>query len=104
MLVLALLTGAASLFNYFCWSNYELPAELRIVSITVQFALTVITVMSAIRYRGKRLRASYNKAGYKIFTFPFAIIFGSVLANLAILAILVLRMTGIMQSLYSQSI
>jgi hypothetical protein len=99
MVALAVLTGAASLLNYFWWANYELPGVLQIVSIAVQAALMILTVVAAVRYRGNRLRASYNKAGYKIFTVPFAVIFVFILGNLAVLTVLILRAVGIIPSL-----
>jgi hypothetical protein len=97
--VIALLTGAASLLNYFWWANNELSAELRIVSIAAQAVLTLLTVIAAVRYRGKRLRKSYDGAGYKIFTVTFAVVIMSVLGNIAVLAVLSLRMAGVIKSL-----
>ncbi|MDR1736720.1 MAG: hypothetical protein LBR85_07645 [Oscillospiraceae bacterium] len=94
MVIIAILTGAASFFNYFWWVNYELPGALKIVSIAVQAVLIVLTVIAAARYRGKRLRASFDRAGYRIFTLPFAVIFASILGNLAVLAVLILRAAG----------
>jgi hypothetical protein len=98
-MVIALLTGAASHLNYFWWANYELSAEFRIISIAAQAVLTLLTVIAAVRYRGKRLRRSYDGAGYKIFTMPFAVVFLSVLGNIAVLVVLLLRMMGAAQAL-----
>jgi hypothetical protein len=100
MFVVALLTGAASFFNYFWWANYEVPGALRIVSIAVQAALMAITIMAAIRYRGKRIRKSCDGAGYKIFTFPFAIMVLSIIGNAAVLAVLLLYALGVIPSPY----
>jgi hypothetical protein len=97
--VIALLTGAASFFNYFWQANYELSAELRIISIAAQIVLMFLTALVLFRYRGKRLRKSYDGAGYKIFTVPYAIIFVSALGNLAVLIVLALRVTGVIQNL-----
>jgi hypothetical protein len=97
--LVAALTGIAAFFNYYWWANYELPVALRVISIASQAVLTVITVIAAIRYRGKRLRKSYDGAGYKIFTVPFAIIFLLILGNIAVLAVLALFATGVVQGL-----
>jgi hypothetical protein len=98
-MVIALLTGAASFLNYFGWTNYDLSAEFKIISIATQAVLTLLTVIAAVRYRGKRLRRSYDGAGYKIFTIPFAVVFLSVLGNIAVLVVLLLRMMGAAQAL-----
>jgi hypothetical protein len=99
MVVIAVFAGIAALFNYFLWANYELPAVLRVISIAAQAMLVVITVAAAIRYRGKRHRLSYDRAGYKIFTLPFALIFVSILGNIAVLTVLSLYMMGFLSSL-----
>jgi hypothetical protein len=98
-MVIALLTGAASFLNYFWWANYELSAEFKVISIAAQAALTLLTVIAAVRYRGKRMRKSYDGAGYRIFTVPFALVFISVLGNAAVLVVLSLRMAGVIQNL-----
>jgi hypothetical protein len=98
-MVIVLLTGAASLLNYFWWANYELSVEFKIISIAAQTALLLLTVIAAVRYRGKWLRKSYDGAGYKIFTIPFAVVFLSVLGNIAVLVVLLLRMMGVVQAL-----
>jgi drug/metabolite transporter (DMT)-like permease len=99
MIVIALLTGIGSLLNYFCWANYELSSELRMASLIVQIAMMSITVIAAIRYRGKRVRKSYDGAGYKIFTVLFALMVLSLLGNVSVLMMLYLHMTGVIQSL-----
>jgi hypothetical protein len=99
VLFIAVLTGVCSLINYFLWSSYELPDVLKIVSIAVQIILTAVTVIAAVQYRGRRLRMSFDTAGYKIFTFPFALIFLSIVGNTAVLTVLFLRMTGVIQNL-----
>jgi hypothetical protein len=98
-MLVALLTGVASLLNYFWWANSELSAEFKIISIAEQAVLTLLTVIAAVRYRGKWLRRSYDGAGYKIFTLPFALVFMSILGNIAVLAVLSLRMAGVIQNL-----
>jgi hypothetical protein len=99
MLIIALLIGVASLFNYWGWANYELSETLKVASIAGQFILALVTVFTAARYRGKRLRRSYDGAGYKIFTISYGLIFLSALGNIAVLIVLVLRMIGMVQTL-----
>jgi hypothetical protein len=99
MIALAILTGILSILNYAWWLSAELSPTLQIISIAAQAVLAVITIFAAVRYRGKRVRKSYDGAGYKIFTIPFAVIFLSILGSIAILVVLFLRMTGAITAL-----
>jgi hypothetical protein len=99
MLIIAILTGAASFANYLWWASIGLPDGLKIASLAAQAALTLITAVTAARYRGKRLRKSYDGAGYKIFTLPFALVVLSLLGNLAVLTVLLLNLIGVIKAL-----
>ncbi len=95
MVFMAILTGIAALLNYAWQANSELTSVLQIVSIAAQGILLALTIIAAVRYRGKRRRMGYE--GYKVFTFTFAIIFLSLLGNAAILFGFILNITGVMQ-------
>ncbi len=95
MVFVAIITGIAALLNYAWQANFELSSALQIVSIAVQAILTAVTIFAAVRYRGRRQRMGYE--GYKVFTFPFAIIFISLLGNAAILFGFIMDLAGVMQ-------
>jgi hypothetical protein len=95
VLILAILTGVASFFNYYWQANFELSPAMQIVSIAGQAALLAATLAAAVLYRGRRLRNGYE--GYKVFTLPFAVIVLSILGNIAVLAVLILNALGVLQ-------
>ena len=95
MVLIAILTGILALLNYAWQANFELSSSLQIVSIALQVVLMVITVIAAVRYRGRRRRMGFE--GYRVFTFPFAIIFLSILGNAAILFGFIMDLAGVMQ-------
>lgn len=99
MVVLAVLTGALTLANFMWWAKFDLSAPLQIVGIAAQAVLLGLTVFAAIRYRGRRSRPSYDRAGYRIWTVSFAAIMVSLLGNLCVLVVLALRMAGVITAL-----
>lgn len=93
MLILAILTGAAALFNYYAVTAAIYPLLLALM---IQLLLFVVTMIAVIGYRGRRNRPSYDGAGYSIWTVSFAIMMVSLLGNLAILVVLFLNQLHIL--------
>lgn len=91
MLLLGLLAGLGTFFNYFAVTANYYPLLFAIV---LQIILFLLATFSLIRYQGRRLRPSYDRAGYSIWTFSFAIILLSFIGNLAVLAVLLLNQFG----------
>lgn len=91
MLLLALLTGIGTFFNYFAIVNQTYPLPLAIFIQLFLFGLTLISLLS---YKGKRSRPSYDGGWYTIWTIPFALIILSFLGNLAALIIFLLNQFG----------
>lgn len=91
MLVLALLTGVGTFFNYSAITNltYSLP-----LAIFFQFILFGLTLIPLLGYKGRRSRPSYGGGWYTIWTIPFALIILSFLGNLAALVIFLLNQFG----------
>ncbi|MDR1668620.1 MAG: hypothetical protein LBR76_01510 [Oscillospiraceae bacterium] len=99
MLILAIFTGVASLFNYFWWANYMPSPALQYVSLAAQVLLTAVTAAAAIGFRGRRTRKNYDGARFKVFTLSYALVFFSLLGNLAVLTVLVLFKLGVLKAL-----
>jgi hypothetical protein len=95
VLFLAIVTGVASLFNYYWRANFEPNAAMQILSVAGQAALLLLTLAAAVGYRGRRARMGFE--GYKIFTLPFGLIVLSLLGNAAVLAVLVLNAMGVLR-------
>jgi hypothetical protein len=100
MLAIALLTGALSLANFFLWTRGTIAGGmLQTVSIFGQLILLALTVFAVVRFQGTRRKKLYPMAPYKVFTIPFAVILVSLLGNLCILIVLVLKTMGIISIL-----
>lgn len=91
MLVLALLTGIGTFFNYSAITNHTYSLSLAIFFQLILFGLTLIPLLS---YKGRRSRPSYDGGWYTIGTIPFALIILSFLGNLAALVIFLLNQFG----------
>lgn len=91
MSLIAIFTGLGTLFNYYSVSSDTYSLFFAIILQAVLFLVTTITLIS---YRGRRSRPSYDRAGYSIWTFSFAIIVLSFIGNLAVLAVLILNQLG----------
>ncbi len=81
-ILLAILAGVGSILNLTMWLNEP-----------IQIALTILSVLSMIVYKGKRTQKSYNYDGTRMFTFRFAICFMSFLGSGGILVGLLLHLT-----------
>jgi hypothetical protein len=97
--VVAILTGLGSVGNYWWVANGDVSSALRLVAVVVQAVLLVITIGAAIRYSGRRSMRSPESPFYRIWTGRFAVIMISLLANLAVLVVLVLHLTGVLAQL-----
>lgn len=91
MTLLSVLTGGLALLNYFSLTNQYISLTPALI---IQGVLLLVTIIAAISYRGNRTRRSYDGGLYKIFTLAFAIIFISLLGNLAIFILLLLNQLG----------
>lgn len=91
MLVLALLTGIGTFFNYSAITNHTYSLSLAIFFQLILFGLTLIPLIS---YKGRRSHPSYDGGWYTIWTIPFALIILSFLGNLAALVIFLLNQFG----------
>jgi hypothetical protein len=99
MVILAVVTGALSFFNYFWQANYSLPVLPQTASVIAQAVLMILTLAAAVGYRGRRSRPSYDGGHYRVWTFRFAVIMISMLGNAAVLVVLALFRFGIIAAL-----
>jgi hypothetical protein len=97
--LLAVATGILSFINYFWQANYPLSEFLKIAGLTAQIVFVILTVAAMLTYRGKRSRLSYDGGHYKVFTFRFAVIVLSLIGNVSVLAVFILRACGIVGAL-----
>lgn len=91
MVFLAILTGIGGLFNYYGVTSATYSI---IVAILLQVVLFLLTSLALVSYQGRRSRPSYDRGGYRIWTFSFALIILSFVGNLAILVVLLLNQLG----------
>jgi len=97
--LLAIVTGLATFFNYGLWTNSDLTYSLQLISIGMQIVLVLLTLFSPFNYRGRRSVPNYKGGWYKIWTIRFSIIMISLLGNISILIILLLKINGIISTL-----
>ena len=79
--LLAILAGAAALWNFGSLQSSPLAILTLIVSI-----------LAIVSYRGKRSRKSYQMDGTRIFTLSFAICFVSLIGNLSVAVAIILHL------------
>lgn len=94
-MLVAILTGAMSLANFYMWSKGRVTGGMQYVSVSLQLFLLILTIAAAISYGGRRRKKLYPMAPYKIFTLPFGIILVSLLGNLCVLAAVLFYTFGV---------
>lgn len=91
MILLAILTGSLTLFNYYIWANYSISENMKIISLGFQFVLLLLTIFSVLKYSGRKSRPSYSGGYYKVWTLRFAIIILSFIGNISVFIVLLLN-------------
>ena len=79
--LLAIIVGVASFFNYSAFQNAPTATQK-----IVQVVLFVLSVFALFIYRGRRTRKSYTTAGVRDFSFGFALCILAFLGSGGILA------------------
>lgn len=92
MTLIAIITGIAALVLYSFVTNATIPLILACV---IQGALLLVTIIVAFLYRGPRSHRSYDGGWYSIWTLRFGLIMFSLLGNLAIFVVYLLKLAGI---------
>ncbi|MDR2896703.1 MAG: hypothetical protein LBV30_08680 [Propionibacteriaceae bacterium] len=99
MVLAAIVTGVLAFLNYLWQASANLTPALQIISVLISLALTVITIIAAIVYNGRRLRPSFDGGWYSIWTLRYGIIMLSLLGNLSVLVVLALHLFGVIRHL-----
>lgn len=93
--IIAIITGLLTLFNYSLWTNVIISNYYtKLLSISGQVVLFIITFIILINYHGKKTRPSYTNMFIKIFTIRYSVLILSFLGNLSILAVLIFNFIG----------
>ena len=92
MTLIAIITGIAALVLYSFVTNATIPLILACV---IQGVLLLFTIIAAFLYHGPRSRRSYDGGWYSIWTLRFGLIMFSLLGNLAIFVVYLLKLAGI---------
>ncbi len=100
MTFLAILLDAAAAICYFFLAQTGTPALIT-VGAGVQIIITLLLLILAFKFNGRRRARYWADGGYHPFTFRFGIIAMSFIINLLVAALYILYVTGTNTVLFS---
>jgi len=95
MILLSILAGLGAFGNYYALVNSIYETQIGII---IQGALVILAIIPLILYKGKKTRPSYSEWGVRYFTIRFMVRLVSLLGNILIFVVVLLKLMGKIQS------